>query len=57
MAFALSLGGVTFLLAVIWGSPFVELMRRLNLGKKIRQSKYSISIVDGCVLRFASSAS
>jgi phospho-N-acetylmuramoyl-pentapeptide-transferase len=36
MAFALTLGGVTFLLAVIWGSPLVEIMRRLELGKKIR---------------------
>lgn len=36
MAFALSLGGVTFLLAVIWGSPLVEMMRRLKLGKQIR---------------------
>jgi phospho-N-acetylmuramoyl-pentapeptide-transferase len=36
MAFALSLGGVTFLLAVIWGSPLIELMRRLKLGKQIR---------------------
>jgi phospho-N-acetylmuramoyl-pentapeptide-transferase len=36
MAFALTLGGVTFLLAVIWGSPLVEIMRRLRLGKQIR---------------------
>lgn len=36
MAFALTIGSVTFLLAVIWGSPFVELMRRLKLGKQIR---------------------
>ncbi len=36
MAFALTLGGATFLLAVIWGSPFIELMRRLRLGKQIR---------------------
>jgi phospho-N-acetylmuramoyl-pentapeptide-transferase len=36
MAFALTLGGVTFLMAVIWGSPLVELMRRFNLGKQIR---------------------
>jgi phospho-N-acetylmuramoyl-pentapeptide-transferase len=27
---------VTFLLAVIWGSPLVEVMRRLKLGKQIR---------------------
>ncbi|MDX1616897.1 MAG: phospho-N-acetylmuramoyl-pentapeptide-transferase [Candidatus Promineifilaceae bacterium] len=36
MAFALALGGVTFVLAVIWGSPLVEVMRRLRLGKQIR---------------------
>ena len=36
MAFALTLGGVTFLLAVIWGSPLVEIQRRLSLGKQIR---------------------
>ncbi len=36
MAFALTLGGVTFLMAVIWGSPLVELMRRMGLGKQIR---------------------
>ena len=36
MAFALTLGGVTFMLAVIWGSPLVEIMRRLKLGKQIR---------------------
>jgi phospho-N-acetylmuramoyl-pentapeptide-transferase len=36
MAFALTLGGVTFLLAVIWGSPLIEVMRRLKLGKQIR---------------------
>lgn len=36
MAFALTVGGMTFLLALIWGSPAVELMRRLRLGKQIR---------------------
>lgn len=36
MAFALTLGGVTFVLAVIWGSPLVEMMRRMKLGKQIR---------------------
>jgi phospho-N-acetylmuramoyl-pentapeptide-transferase len=36
MAFALTLGGVTFLMAVIWGSPLIELMRRLKMGKQIR---------------------
>jgi phospho-N-acetylmuramoyl-pentapeptide-transferase len=36
MAFALTVGGMTFLLAVIWGSPLVEIMRRMRLGKQIR---------------------
>lgn len=36
MALALTIGGVTFLMAVIWGSPLIELMRRFNLGKNIR---------------------
>lgn len=36
MAFSLTLGGVTFLLAVIWGGPLIEIMRRLKLGKQIR---------------------
>jgi phospho-N-acetylmuramoyl-pentapeptide-transferase len=36
MAFALTLGGFTFMMAIIWGSPLVEIMRRLKLGKQIR---------------------
>lgn len=36
MAFALTLGSFTFVMAVIWGSPLIELMRRMNLGKQIR---------------------
>ena len=36
MAFALTLGGLTFLMAVIWGGPLIELMRRMGLGKQIR---------------------
>ncbi len=36
MPFALTVGGVTFLLAVIWGGPLIEIMRRLKLGKQIR---------------------
>jgi phospho-N-acetylmuramoyl-pentapeptide-transferase len=34
--FALSLGGITFLLTVIWGGPLIELLRRFNIGKEIR---------------------
>ena len=33
---ALSVGGATFLLGVIWGGPFVEILHRLKLGKQIR---------------------
>ncbi len=34
--FSLSLGGFTFLLVTIWGGPFVEILRRLGIGKQIR---------------------
>ena len=33
---ALSVGGATFLLGVIWGGPFVAILHRLKLGKQIR---------------------
>ena len=33
---ALSVGAATFLLGVIWGGPFVEMLHRLKLGKQIR---------------------
>jgi phospho-N-acetylmuramoyl-pentapeptide-transferase len=36
MPMALSLGGVTFALAVIWGGPLLEALRRLGIGKQIR---------------------
>lgn len=36
MAFALTLGALTFVMAIIWGNPLIELMRRMNLGKQIR---------------------
>jgi len=36
MAFALTLGAFTFVMAVIWGGPLIELMRRMNMGKQIR---------------------
>src|SRR5512139_2796077 len=36
LAIALSLGGLTFLVTVIWGDPFIEVLRRLNVGKLIR---------------------
>jgi phospho-N-acetylmuramoyl-pentapeptide-transferase len=34
--FALTLGGITFVLTVIWGGPFIEVLRRLRIGKQIR---------------------
>mgnify|MGYP001820233367 CR=1 FL=1 len=36
MVFALTVGAFTFIMAVIWGGPLIELMRRMNLGKQIR---------------------
>jgi len=38
LPFALTLGGITFLLTAIWGSPFVEVLRRLRAGKQIRET-------------------
>ena len=35
-AAALSLGGITFLLTVIWGGPFIQVLRNLKIGKQIR---------------------
>jgi phospho-N-acetylmuramoyl-pentapeptide-transferase len=32
---ALTVGGLTFLLGVIWGGPLVEVLRRLRMGKNI----------------------
>ena len=37
LPFALSLGAFTFLLVAIWGSPFVEILHRLKIGKNIRE--------------------
>lgn len=36
--FALTLGAITFLLTAIWGGPFVEILRRLRVGKQIRET-------------------
>lgn len=33
---ALTAGLITFILGVIWGEPFVEILRRLKIGKQIR---------------------
>ncbi|MCL4238386.1 MAG: phospho-N-acetylmuramoyl-pentapeptide-transferase [Anaerolineae bacterium] len=38
LPFALTLGAFTFLLTAIWGDPFVEVLRRLRVGKQIRDS-------------------
>ncbi len=36
MAFALTLGTVSFLLAVFWGRPLIALLKRWGMGKQIR---------------------
>ncbi len=36
LPFALTVGALSFLLGVIWGGPFVEILRRLKIGKQIR---------------------
>lgn len=36
MSYALTLGTVSFFLAVIWGHPLIALLKRLGLGKQIR---------------------
>ena len=36
MAYSLTLGTIAFLLAVIWGSPLIGLLKQWNLGKRIR---------------------
>ncbi len=36
MPYSLTLGTISFLLAVIWGRPLINLLRRLSLGKRIR---------------------
>jgi phospho-N-acetylmuramoyl-pentapeptide-transferase len=36
LPFALTMGGVAFLLGVIWGGPFIEVLRRLRVGKQIQ---------------------
>lgn len=35
-AFALTLGGIAFMLTVIWGAPLITLLRRFKIGKQIR---------------------
>ncbi len=35
-AFALAVGGFTFLITVIWGDPFIQVLHILGIGKKIR---------------------
>jgi phospho-N-acetylmuramoyl-pentapeptide-transferase len=36
LPFALTLGGFTFVMTVIWGGPLVEVLRRLKIGQSIR---------------------
>jgi phospho-N-acetylmuramoyl-pentapeptide-transferase len=35
-AMALSLGGITFLLTVIWGGPLIRVLRMIGIGERIR---------------------
>lgn len=36
MAYSLTLGTISFLLAVIWGRPLINLLKRWHIGKRIR---------------------
>ena len=36
MAYSLFLGAITFVLAVIWGTPLISLLKRYRIGKQIR---------------------
>jgi len=36
VAFALSIGGFVFLVTVIWGDPFIQVLRRLGIGDQVR---------------------
>jgi phospho-N-acetylmuramoyl-pentapeptide-transferase len=36
MNYSLTLGTISFLVAVIWGAPLISLLRRLRIGKQIR---------------------
>lgn len=36
MAYTLTLGTISFLLTVVWGRPFIRLLRRLHIGEQIR---------------------
>ena len=36
MAYSLTLGSISFLLAVVWGAPLIYLLRRYRIGKRIR---------------------
>ena len=33
---AIAISSISFMLTVIWGSPFVRMLRKLNIGKIIR---------------------
>ena len=35
-SFALAIGGLTFLITAIWGDPFIQVLRRYGVGKKVR---------------------
>lgn len=46
MAYALTLGTVSFFIAVIWGRPFISLLKRWGIGKQIR-----VEVPDGHQLK------
>src|SRR5260221_13798894 len=37
LPFALTLGGICFVMTVIWGGPLVEVLRRFKIGQNIRE--------------------
>jgi phospho-N-acetylmuramoyl-pentapeptide-transferase len=41
LPFALTLGGITFLLTVIWGGPLIEVLKRLKIGQNIREDEHA----------------
>lgn len=57
MSYPLTLGALAFLLAVIWGTPLIRLLQRLQLGKRIRvegpqshQSKAGTPMMGGILI-------
>ena len=51
MPFALTLGTVSFFIAVIWGRPLIALLKRYGVGKQIRIEQPDRLIVRHMLLR------